>query len=96
MGDFMKNKKKKRLFFQTLEFPEDIGNGSFHVEVFDSSVTVDGCRSVAEYSDGIIRLNTCGALVSIKGENLGVKSFASSQATVNGKILSVEFERRTV
>lgn len=88
--------RKKQTNFTDLvrefDFPEDICKNGYHIEIYNDTVVVDGCRNVAEYGDGNIKLNTGSRLVCIFGDGLTIKSFACSQAVIVGKIVSVELE----
>ena len=75
-----------------LDLPEDICSGGLHIELFSDTAVIDGCRSVAEYGGGIIRLNVGRQTVGVFGDNLTIKSFVCSQAVITGKIISVELE----
>ena len=77
-------------FFQQFDLPEDLTKNGYHVEIFNSCAVVDGCKNVSEYSDGVIRLNLGKNIVSVSGNNLSIRSFTCGQATIDGKILSVE------
>ena len=73
-----------------LDFPEDMCADGYHIELFNDTVIIDGCRNVAEYGSGGIRLNTGGCVVGVFGDGLTIKSFACSQAIISGKIVSLE------
>lgn len=89
----MKNKRPNLSdIAKELDFPEDICTGGLHIELFIDTAVVDGCRNVAEYGEGMIRLNAGGHTVGIFGDCLTIKSFSCSQAVIAGKILSVELE----
>lgn len=79
-------------FVKEFDFPEDLVKDGYHVELFNDTVVVDGCKNVAEYGDGYIKLSTGSRLIGIFGDNLTIKSFACSQVIVSGRILSVELE----
>ena len=87
----MKNKNPR---FQSiaaqLDLPEDIAKDGYHIEIMNDCAVVDGCKNVAEYGDGIIRLNVGGKIVSVIGCNLTIKSFFCGQVTVTGRIAAVE------
>ena len=92
-GDKMKNRQTHFSdFVKEFDFPEDLVKDGYHVELFNDTVVVDGCKNVAEYGDGYIKLSTGSRLIGIFGDNLTIKSFACSQVIVSGRILSVELE----
>ena len=87
----MKNKKSKLNFIaKEFDLPEDLGKDGYHVEIMNSCVVVDGCKSVAEYGDGIIRLNVGKKSVGVIGNELLIKSFSCGQVTISGNVLCVE------
>lgn len=93
MGDCMKNKRSGS-FLDKFDFPEDLREDGYHIEIFRSCAVVDGCKNIAQYSDGIIRLNTKKDVVSVIGNNLTVRSMNNAQVTVDGHITSVEISGR--
>ncbi len=90
-GDNMKNKHPRLSdIARELDFPEDICKGGYHIELFNNTVIIDGCKNVAEYSDNKIRINTRSGQIGICGDDLIVKTFSCSQITVSGNIIYVE------
>ncbi len=85
----MKSNKIKSIV-QQFDLPEDLTKNGYHIEIFNACAVVDGCKNVIEYSDGVIRLNVGKNVVSVMGNNLTIRSFNTSQATIDGHILSVE------
>ncbi len=85
----MKNKKASS-FIQQFDLPEDLSRNGYHVEIFNSCAVVDGCKNVVEYSQGVIKLNLGECIVSVIGNNLTVRSFICSQATIDGHIRCLE------
>ena len=89
----MKNRQSRIAeFAKELDFPEDLRKDGYHIEIFNGTVVIDGCRNVAEYGDRCIKLNTGGSRVGVFGDGLTIKSFICSQAVITGKIISLELE----
>ena len=87
----MKNRQSRMTgIVREFDLPEDVCSGGYHVEMFNETVIVDGCRNVAEYSGGLIKLNTGNTQIAVSGDNLTIRNFACSQVTVTGRIISVE------
>ncbi len=84
----MKNNKSS--FLQRFELPEDLAKNGYHIEIFNSCAIIDGCKNVAEYGDGVIRLNIGCNVVSVIGNSLVIRSFNCSQVTIDGHICSIE------
>ncbi|MBP9989318.1 MAG: YabP/YqfC family sporulation protein [Ruminococcus sp.] len=78
--------------FDSLELPEDIFKNSSHIEIVSNCCAmVDGCKSVLEYNENLIKLNLGKKYVTFNGNCLSIKSLALEQAVVEGIIVSVEF-----
>ena len=87
----MKNKTSRlSALAQELDLPEDFGTNGFHIEIFPDTLILDGCQSIAEYADGVIRLYTAQKTVSVFGSDLTIRSFACGQVKICGLLLSVE------
>ena len=52
---------------------------------------VDGCRGVAEYGEGAIRLNISGGSVCVFGKGLEITCLFSNEAIIKGIISNMEF-----
>lgn len=77
---------------EKLELPEDIFRNCSHIELVSSCCAmVDGCKSVMEYDDTIIKLNLGKSSVKFTGYDLTIKSLSLEQAMIEGKIISLEF-----
>lgn len=57
----------------------------------NSEASVDGCRGVAEYGSELIRFNISGGSIAFTGDGLEIICLAGDQATLRGRIISVEF-----
>ncbi|MCQ2479366.1 MAG: hypothetical protein MJ120_01900 [Clostridia bacterium] len=75
-----------------LDIPEDICSDGFHIELFSDTVIIDGCKNVAEYGDGCIKLNVGKKCIGVFGDELTIKSYICSQVIISGKIVSLELE----
>lgn len=54
-------------------------------------ISVDGCRGILEYDEGIVRLNLGNMILKITGSELTIPSMAAEQTMVTGSIAAVEF-----
>lgn len=52
---------------------------------------VDGCKSVLEYDDTVIRLNMGKTRVTFTGRNLSIRSFEKDHAEIEGIFSGIEF-----
>ena len=87
----MKNKNSRLSgLAQELDLPEDLGVNGYHLEIFPEMLVLDGCKTIAEYGDGVIRLQTGRNLISVFGSDLTIRSFTCGQVTVCGLLVTVE------
>lgn len=54
-------------------------------------IVVEGCRSIEEYDENIIKIKVKNMIVSFFGRNLGIKCLTSDSLIIFGFITSVEF-----
>ena len=77
---------------ERLELPEDVFRNCSHIEVVSNCCAmVEGCKSVTEYNDTVIKLNLGKNSVKFTGCDLTIKSLSLEQAMIEGKIISLEF-----
>ena len=77
---------------EKLELPEDVVRNCSHIElVSNCCAMVDGCKSVMEYDDTVIKLNLGKNSVKFTGSGLTIKSLSLEQAAIEGNIISMEF-----
>lgn len=77
---------------ERLELPEDVFRNCSHIELISNCCAmVDGCKSVMEYDDTMIKLNIGKNSVGFIGYGLTIKSLSLEQAMIEGTILSIEF-----
>lgn len=90
------NTMAKKLFKMS---PDDTGEisaiaeaGLAKIELTGNrEISVDGCRGILEYNEGVVRLNLGNMIIKITGAGLTIPSMAAEQTTVTGSIASVEF-----
>ena len=77
---------------EKLELPEDVFRNCSHIElVSNCSAMVEGCKSVLEYDDTVIKLNLGKGSVKFTGYDLTIKSLSLEQAMIEGTVISIEF-----
>ena len=79
---------KKRLL-QLANLPEDSLGGSYIEIVSNSTVKVNGCRRIIEYSSETVILSMKEYELTVSGRELTLSSYGESTAAVSGQILSV-------
>jgi len=63
-----------------------------HIEIFaNKEATVEGCKGVLQYDDGVIGLNAGKYTIRFTGTNLSMTSLGLEQAVIKGRIMEVEF-----
>ena len=76
---------------EKLDLPEDVIRNCSHIEIVSNCCAmVDGCKSVMEYDDTVIKLNLGKNSVKFTGCDLTIKSLSLEQAMIEGTILSME------
>lgn len=55
-------------------------------------IAVDGCIGVNEYDRDCIQLELCDGQIHICGENMFLSKYGEGRVTVEGSIISVNFE----
>lgn len=77
---------------KTLELPPDILSGMAHFELSGNrEIVVDGCRSVLEYDENVIRLKAGNLTVRVTGRGLEMRNLKRDSAIIEGFIMGVEF-----
>lgn len=77
---------------ERLDIPDDVCKNCSHIEIVSNCCAmVDGCKSVLEYNDSLIKLNLGRNCVSFCGSGLTIKSLDSQQAIIEGMIIAIEF-----
>ena len=88
-----RKKRKKSKLLTALEIPEEIAAGAVKVTVTGfNTVRIDNYKSLVEYENDVIRINTGDKLVKIAGEKLDILSLTDDTAEISGDITGVEFE----
>lgn len=76
----------------TLDITDDICRKCGYIEIISNyCALIDGCKSILEYDDSVVKLSLGKSAVTIRGNNLSIKSLSMEQAMVEGFILCVEF-----
>lgn len=89
--------KEKRGFLEFLavkaELPSDVLGSDFRIELRGrNTLFMQGCRRILKYSPNEMIMSAHGFTVVIKGERLICSAYHSSTVTVEGNILSINFE----
>lgn len=57
----------------------------------NQEVVIEGSRGVLEYSEDVIRINTCMGVVVFEGRALNLKCISSTKLIIDGFISKLEF-----
>ena len=90
---FLRNRRAraKRAFSRLFDFPQEMFGGTSNVTLTsDCEALICGCRRVREYERCVIRLALCDVELTVRGEDLSMKTFFGNQILVCGKIRGLE------
>ena len=94
----MKNRKKKNLskINNILEFPEEIVSDNPRITILGfNELLIENYKSILEYEDFFIKINTYIGAININGFNLRLKEMTEEDIMVTGNIDSLDFESIT-
>lgn len=81
-------KLKKRLL-QLVDLPEDAFGGS-HIEIVsNTTVKINGCRRIIDYSSDKVILSMKEYDLTVIGRGLTLSSYGENTAAVSGEIMSI-------
>lgn len=82
----------KELMAKALELPQGIVPGNAHIELMGNrEAVVEGCKSVLEYDETQICLNTGSGIVRFAGSDLSIRALNGEEASIEGFIATIEF-----
>lgn len=77
---------------ERLDIADDACRRCGYIEMISNyCALIDGCKSVMEYDDSVVKLNLGKMTVAFRGNSLTIKSLSMEQAMVEGFIALVEF-----
>jgi len=83
----------KRKISNALDLPQDIVLNVPRIIVTGRiAVFIENHRGIIEYNSQHVKINTTVGTVSVRGEDLVIKTIIADEITVEGKIASIEFE----
>lgn len=90
--DYNHNTPLSHRICDKLEIPEDVCRNCSRIELISNCCAlVDGCKSVLEYDDSVIKLNLGKNSITFHGSNLEIRSLSLEQAVIDGFIAAVDF-----
>jgi len=83
----------KRKISNALDLPQDIVLNVPRIIVTGRiAVFIENHTGIIEYNSQHVKINTTVGTVSVRGEDLVIKTIIADEITVEGKIASIEFE----
>jgi len=91
-----RNKKRNSKINDILELPQEIVSNKPRVTIVGfEEMLIENYKSILEYEDFYIKINTYIGAVNINGFNLRLKEMTGDDIMVLGKIDSLDFESIT-
>ena len=90
-------KKRKRSITEvvadTVGFPDTLSASTPDVYIIGTrEISVDGCRGILVYETTEVALRLKDRVMTVKGEELTLKTFFASHVTVRGRISAISSE----
>lgn len=83
----------KRKISDALDLPKDIVLNIPRVILTGKiAVFIENHKGIIQYDSNMVRINTPIGTIAVKGEELVIKSIIADEITIEGNILSIEFE----
>ena len=91
-----RRKRKESRFHKFLELPKEVVSDIPKITVVGfEEVLIENYKSILEYEDYYIKINTHIGVVNINGFNLRLKEMTGDDIMVFGKIDRIDFESMT-
>lgn len=91
-----RKKRKESRFHKFLELPKEVVSDTPKITVVGfEEVLIENYKSILEYEDYYIKINTHIGVVNINGFNLRLKEMTGDDIMVFGKIDRIDFESMT-
>lgn len=76
---------------EMLELPKEVNlDVPFFSMLGNEEVTVENYKTMLEYSENIIKLNTVKGVIKIEGRNLQIKEITGEDIKINGIVTKIE------
>ena len=94
MSRIKKNKKKEQSKIdKLLEIPKELSSDLPRITLIGfEELLIENYKSILEYQDFYIRLNTSIGIININGMSLNLKEMTSEDLMIMGEIESIDFE----
>ena len=89
----MRNKRKESRFEKLLELPKEVISNEPRITISGfNQMLIENYKSILEYEEFYIKLNTYIGAININGFNLNLEKVSQDDIMVTGKIDSIDFE----
>lgn len=89
----MKKLNIKKKMADTFDLPEEYAVGSLKISIIDfNTVGILNYKSIVEYGENIIKINTKDKMIRIEGETLIIDNITDDEIKIKGNIKSLLFE----
>lgn len=91
-GKQPERRRAAEIIAREMDLPTAVFSGMAHIELEgNKEAVVEGCKSVLEYEEGIIRLDLGKNSIRFMGHGLVIRTLSTDKAVIRGTILSIEF-----
>ncbi len=89
-----KKQKRQNRFEELLEIPKEISSNEPKITLVGfNELLIENYKSILEYQDFYVRINTHVGIININGYNLDLNEMTTDDILIKGKIESVDFEK---
>lgn len=89
-----KRQKRQNRFEELLEIPKEISSNEPKITLVGfNELLIENYKSILEYQDFYVRINTHVGIININGYNLDLNEMTTDDILIKGKIESVDFEK---
>ena len=86
-------KKLKKKVSDNLRLPSEYALNSSKISILEfSEVEIINYKSIVEYGENVIRINTDEKLIKLSGEGMNIENITDDEVKITGKINSLLFE----
>lgn len=91
-----RNIKKKKRFEEMLEMPKEIYTNMPKLTIVGfEEMIIENYKSILEYEEYYVRINTHMGVLNINGFNLNLEKMTNDDIKITGKIESIDIEKNT-
>lgn len=89
----MKKLSIKKKVADNLQLPLEYALNSSKISILDFNIIeIINYKSIVEYGENVIRINTKEKIIKLEGSNLNIENITDDEVKISGKIFSLTFE----